>query len=324
MPFASYSKGLRVILYLVCLLIAPSKGTLAQLDNRPLLIALSVLVTDSAGQPVKNLQQSSFQLSEGGKNKLIALFSAEELPVRYGLVMDNSGSTRPFSQQVREAARLIIANTKPVDRGFIISLSGGGARVLSNLNSNDKGLFTTLEQLEPPNGPTRIIDAIYECPELFGDSNGSYRKALVIITDGVDNSSKHSLEQLTRRLNKAVQMFAIGFVQHLDDEPSSTSVTSPSSLSTRLRLTQRERAVKLLETVAEETGGRVLLPKSRTELSNATKVLDWIRSEYTLSYETSSPTDKDSFREIRVRVKVDGSDKYKVTTRRHVVVFANK
>lgn len=307
-----------MILYLVCLLIAPSIGTLAQLDNRPLVIALSVLVTDSAGQPVKNLQQSSFHLSEGGKNKLIALFSAEELPVRYGLVIDNSGSTRPFSQQVREAARLIIENTKPVDRGFIMNLSAGGARVLSNLNSDDKALLTTLEQLEPPNGPTRIIDAIYECPELFGDSNGSYRKALVIITDGVDNASKHSLEQLTRRLNKAdVQMFAIGFVQHLDDE---------RSLSGRLstRLSQRERAVKLLETVAEETGGRALLPQSRTELSNATKVLDWIRSEYTLSYETSSPTDKDSFREIRVRVKADGSDKYKVTTRRHVVVSANK
>src|SRR5512132_2954846 len=101
----------------------------AQNGAPPSIIKLNVLVLDRSNHPIGTLPQSAFRLFEDGKNQPISYFSAEELPVKYCVLVDNTGSIRPRLNEIREAARIVIGNHKPDDSAFIVSMSDGGATV---------------------------------------------------------------------------------------------------------------------------------------------------------------------------------------------------
>jgi Ca-activated chloride channel family protein len=271
-------------------------------------IKVNVLVLDRSRHSIRTLPQSAFRLFEDDKNQPISFFSAEELPLKYGVLVDNTGSIRPRINEIREAARIVIGNHKPDDSAFIVSMSDGGATVSIGWTSDKKALIDTIDSLKAPSGATRLLDAMYKCSELIAEAKPALnRRALILISDGLDNGSSHKLDNLLRRLtHDDVQVYAVGFVPPLD-------------ASGLFRVSPRERSMDLLERISEETGGRVFFPKSSDELRiYANNILDSIRSEIVLGYVPTIPMDKDSYRKVSVKVEAPGADKYQVISRRHV------
>lgn len=282
--------------------------TSAQNDTAPSTINVRALVLDRSNHSIRTLPQSAFRLFEDGKNQPISFFSAEELPLKYSVLVDNTGSIRPRINEIREAARIVIGNHKPDDSAFIVSMSDGGATVSIGWTSDKKALIASIDSLKAPSGSTRLLDAMYKCSELIAEARpASHRRALILISDGLDNGSSHKLDSLLRRLNQDdVQVYAVGLVPPLD-------------ASGLFRVSSRERSMDLLERISEETGGRVFFPKSSDELRlYANHVLDSIRSEIVLGYVPTITMDKDSYRRITVKVEGPGADKYRVISRRHV------
>jgi len=285
-----------------------TRAAWAQNDAPPSIIKVNVLVLDRSNHPIRTLPQGAFRLFEDGKNQPISFFSAEDLPLKYGVLVDNTGSIRPRINEIREAARIVIGNHKPDDSAFIMSMSDGGATVSIGWTSDKKSLIDTLDSLKAPSGSTRLLDAVYKCSELIAEPKSALtRRALILISDGLDNGSSLKLDKLIRRLNQDdVQVFAVGLVPPLD-------------ASGLFRVSPRERGMGLLERISEETGGRVFFPKSSDELRlYANHVLDSIRSEIVLGYIPTITLDKDSYRKISVKVEAPGADKYQVISRRHV------
>lgn len=285
-----------------------TRAASAQNDAPPSIIKVNVLVLDRSNHPIRTLPKGAFRLFEDGKNQPISFFSAEDLPLKYGVLVDNTGSIRPRINEILEAARIVIGNHKPDDSAFIVSMSDGGATVSIGWSSDKKALTDTIDSLKPPSGSTRLLDAMYKCSELIAEAKPVlHRRALILISDGLDNGSSQKLDKLIRRLNQDdVQVFAVGFVAQLE---------APGLF----RVSPRERGMNLLERISEETGGRVLFPKSSAELRPyANKILDYIRSEIVLGYVPAIPMDKDSYRKVSVTVEAPGAEKYQVISRHHV------
>jgi Ca-activated chloride channel homolog len=263
------------------------------------LINLNVRVIDRQNRPLGDLSQNAFRVFEDGVEQQIALFTKEEVPISYGLVVDNSGSVRNQLQQIIDAAKTIIESNKQGDETFLVRFtSSDNIEVLQDFTSNQQSLFDALEDMYPQGGQTAVVDAVYLSAERVGQYrqgnalNDRRRRALILITDGEDRDSHYRQEQLFGQLREMdVQIYVIGFVNELEREGGI------------IRRSQRERAMNLLNRLASETGGRAFYPTALSELPGiAQEITRDMRTQYVLSYSPTNRARDGSFRRVRVAV----------------------
>ena len=152
-----------------------------------------------------------------------------------------------------------------------------------------------------------VIDALSTAAAYVAQHNstgGNRRKAIGIITDGEDRNSIKTVKALVSLLRENnIQVFALGLVIDLDREAGF------------IRKSPRERAETLLNTITEETGGRVLYPKSGPELIKATAdIITDLRSQFRVTYQSSQPEKKGS-RKVDVKVTSPSGEKRRVVVR---------
>lgn len=303
-----------------CLLL--SLSTLAQPPSQPQsapaqqqMVKLKVLVLDSKNHPVFELRQEDFQVFEGDEPQTVSVFSKEDAPVSYGLLIDSSGSLRKQFTGVLRAGRTIIDANQPEDETFLMRfISTDKVYMEQDFTTDKNALFVKLNGFGVEGGQTAIIDAVYLAAEHLQKSkqgNNSRRHALILITDGEDRSSVMKQEELLKLLRSSdVQIFAIGMVSELDKEGG------------LIRKSPREKAIGLLEELAKETGGHVFFARSSSDLETiATDIARSLHTQYVIGY---SPTikpdkagkDKASARKARVKlVDAPGRGKLKAIVR---------
>lgn len=261
-------------------------------------VKLSVRVVDRNNRPIPNLRPEDFRVYEDGVEQKITFFSKEEVPISYGLVVDNSGSMRYLLDKVIESARIIINSNKPGDETFLVRfISSDKIETLLDFTSDKQALSEALDNLYIEAGQTAVIDAVYLASERVseykrGDDDDRRRRALILITDGEDRSSFYNQNQLFRQLRESnVQIYVIGFVDELDREGSF------------IRKSTRERAINLINRLANETGGRAFFPKSINELPQiAEEITRDLRTQYVIGYSPTNKARDGSFRNVRVVV----------------------
>ena len=159
-------------------------------------------------------------------------------------------------------------------------------------------------------GHTALIDAVYMSAESVGKrrkDEAGRRRALILLTDGEDRLSHYKqdeLQKLLRRLD--VQIFAIGITANLSDDGGF------------IRKSPREQATKLLNTLAQETGGRAFFPKKVKELQDAVATITReLRTQYVISYQSSNASRDGKFRKVQVKVNdsATGGAKRSIHTR---------
>lgn len=272
---------------------------------QPSIVLLNVRVTDEAGHAVSDVRQEDISVIEDGAPQTISFFSKEEVPLSYGLLVDNSGSMRTQLDKVLDAGRLIVNGNKSGDETFLIRfVSTDSIQMVSGFTSSKAALFGGLDSLFVEGGQTAVIDAVILALEYAAKNrkgmDGNRRLALVIVTDGEDRGSRFKRSELVERLHaEDIQIFAIGLVKQIEDKKS------------------RDKATELLKFLAQETGGRAFFPNSTSELRGiAEEITRDLRTQYLVGYVPATGNANNSFHKVQVKVsESQGKEKRVAVTR---------
>jgi Ca-activated chloride channel family protein len=277
------------------------------------LVNLQVRVIDRNNRPVNDVKQDEFRVFEDNAPQKIEYFTKEEVPISYGLVVDNSGSIRPQLLQVEDAAKTIINSNKPGDETFLVRfVDSEKIEVLQDFTADTNALMDALDNLYVEGGQTAIIDAVLLSAERvasFKKGNelaDRRRRALIVVTDGEDRDSYYKESDLFARLREMdVQLYVIGFVGELDAQGSF------------IRKSSKDKAMALINKLATETGGRAFFPTSTSELPQiAQDITRDLRTQYVIGYYPTNKTRDGQFHAIRVQVAAsDKRDKRIAITR---------
>jgi VWFA-related protein len=264
------------------------------------MVQLDVKVTDQNGRPVSGLMRNDFVVYEDKVNQNIESVSSEETPVSMGLVVDASGSMRPKIFTVADAALGLIKQMRPDDEAFLAQFQTE-AELLQEFTSNRRELEDALGHLYVGGG-TALLDAIISTADHAREKGKRRRKALVVITDGLEkNSSVKEKEVIEAMKEDEVQLYLVGFVD--DEESFSLFGRSPA-----------KKAKDLLTRLAEDSGGRAFFPTDVREMpAIAAQIAKDLRAQYVISYYPSNDRRDGSFR--TVRVMVDHGDNRKLIAR---------
>jgi Ca-activated chloride channel family protein len=276
------------------------------------LVNLNVRVIDRNNRAVGDVRQDDFRVFEDGVQQKIEFISKEEVPISYGLAVDNSGSMRSQLDQVIEAAKIIVNTNKPGDETFLVRfIDSQKIETVQDFTANKNQLMDSLDSLYIEGGQTAVVDAVLLSAQHVarykkGDAADRRRRVLIVVTDGEDRDSYYRQEELFDLLREEdVQIFLIGFVEELDKEEGYIS-KSP-----------RGKAIKLIDRLAKESGGRAFYPKSLSELPGiAEEISRDMRTQYVISYYPTNRAKDGAYHTIRVSVAdAPGRDKRIALTR---------
>ena len=255
-------------------------------DTRLVVVHASVL--DKNGKLVTNLAQPAFKVLENGIEQPLKIFRREDIPVSLGIVIDNSGSMRDKKSRVTAAALAMVRASNPQDEVFIVNFNDDA--YLDQAFTNEiKKLEEALDRLETKGG-TAMRDAVSMSIDYVKDKGKKDKKVLVIVTDGNDNTSNISLEELVRKSQQSdVLIYSIGILS--EEAPSDA-----------------RKAKRALHDLATSSGGMDYYPKDLEEVDRITpEVAHEIRNQYTLAYSPTNTALDGSFRKITVTVNAPGS-----------------
>ena len=274
---------------------------------------LHVRVIDRNNKPVNDVKQDEFRVFENNVAQTITSFTREEVPITYGLVVDNSGSLRNQIGQVIEAGKTIVSSNKPGDETFVVRfISSDEIKIMQDFTADRQQLDDALDDMYIEGGQTAVIDAVYLAAEHASERRKAdpvedkRRRALILVTDGEDRASFYNQDKLFEALKEEeVQIFVIGFVNELDRDKGFITKS------------KRDKAVSLLDKMAKETGGRTFYPNSLSELPQiAEQITKDLRTQYVISYIPKAKAAPGEFRPVRVAVAdAPGKEKRIAVTR---------
>lgn len=247
-------------------------------------VLVHVTVRDRAGNLVGLLKKDNFQVYEDGIPQQIDYFSHEDLPVTVGLVVDNSGSMKPKRPEVNTSTLAFVRSSNPQDEMFVVNFNDGVSFGLPrNMPFTDQQdqLKWALSSTEAT-GRTALYDAISDAVAHL--KQGSHdKKAIVVVSDGGDNASKHSLsETMTLAVKSDAMIYTIGIFD-MDD---------------------LDRNPHVLKELAKATGGDAFFPESTKDvLEICQRIAFEIRNQYTITYVSSNKKQDGSHRSIKVKVE---------------------
>lgn len=258
------------------------------------LVVLHASVADRSGKLITNLPQGAFKVYENNVEQEIKIFRREDIPVSLGIVVDNSGSMRPRRLQVEAAALQLVKASHPQDQVFIVNFNDE-AYLDCPFTSSIAKLEEGLARIDSRGG-TAMRDAISMSIDYMKEEGKLDKKVILAITDGNDNMSSITLEELVRKAQQSeVLIYAIG----LPDE--------------EMRREARN-AKRALDSIASSSGGLDYFPQELPEVERiALQVAHEIRNQYVIAYTPTNPSLDGSYRQIRVAV--DGPNRPTARTR---------
>src|SRR4051794_33766560 len=167
------------------------------------LVVLNATVRDQKGRAAPELREQDFEIFEDGVRQAIKLFRHEDIPVTVGLVIDHSGSMRPKLASVTAAARTFIQSSSTDDEMFVVNFNENIIRGLPTAMpfTNRADELARAISGTPASGKTALYDAVWKAREwLAGGSRD--KKVLIVISDGGDNASTHTLADVLQAAHK--------------------------------------------------------------------------------------------------------------------------
>lgn len=243
------------------------------------------IAMDKHGKFVRDLNQKDFSILDDHKppQAIVNFTQQTDLPLQLGLLVDTSGSVHGRFQFEQEAATGFLQHTiRPnYDHAFVMGFNSHN-HVVQDFTDNVSLLSAGIQHLEDGGG-TALRDAIYyACKEkmLKDDSDRPMRRALIIVSDGEDNQSEHSLGDAIYMAERAqVVIYTIS--------------TDDSGLILR--------GDKVLQQISDATGGRAFFPfKMKDIKSSFSAIEDELRSQYVISYHPADFDANGHYRSIEI------------------------
>jgi Ca-activated chloride channel family protein len=276
---------------------SPSQGSGGERKSREYTIAVDVnlvvlhaTVLDKKGRMVNDLREDNFRVYEDGVPQKLSVFSHADIPVTLGIVIDDSGSMREKRSAVNTAALTFVKTSNPQDQVFVVNFNDVYyLDTPGDFATNLEELRSALDKIDSRGG-TALYDAVYASLDHLKLGNRD-KKVLLVITDGEDNASRYTLEELTRYAQKSnAVVYTIGLLG--SEEPGGLF---------KIKRGGARRAAKVLEKLAEITGGQAYFPKSLDEVeATCVGIARDIRNQYTLAYYPTNTKKDGSYRAVRV------------------------
>ncbi|HEV7747673.1 MAG TPA: VWA domain-containing protein [Pyrinomonadaceae bacterium] len=248
------------------------------------LVSVPVTVINRQGQYVVDLRQPDFRVFEDGKEQTVVHFSNVDQPFSVVLLIDTSGSTAPFLDQIKGAAKAFVDQLRPADTVRPVYFHGE-IKSLTAEAVNDHKLFdAAIDRMEsgPTNMGTRLYDAV-----TFGLRAlrpAATRRAVILLSDGENTWGKATMKSTLREAEESEVV--VYTVQYGDLKP----------------LRHQESPQTYLQQLAERTGGRYFKGGDMNGIKQSfVEVAKELRRQYVLGYEPTEPG-RTGLRKIRVKV----------------------
>jgi VWFA-related protein len=277
------------------------------------LVVLHATVLDKKGHMVNDLGQTDFRVVEDGIAQKLSVFSHADIPVTMGIVIDDSGSMKEKRESVNASAVTFVKTSNPSDQVFVVNFNDVYyLDTPGDFASNIEDLKSALDKIDSRGG-TALYDAVYASIDHLKLGNRD-KKVLLVITDGEDNASRYTFDELMARAQKSnAVVYTIGLLG--SEEPGGLF---------KIHGGEAHRAAKVLEKIAEATGGVPYFPKSLDEVeSTCRQIARDIRNQYTLAYYPTNAKKDGTFRNVRVEAFLPTS-KAKLVVRTRPGYYAPK
>jgi Ca-activated chloride channel homolog len=241
-------------------------------------VQVTVTVSDGRGRFVPNIPQSSFHVLEDGHPQTITHFTSEDVPLELVAAIDISGSMAPAMPRVKVAVKEFLADVPPQDQVTLLGFNDN-IFTLTRKQTDPSERTKAVDRLAPW-GSTALYDVILRGVEMLGRQTG--RKALVVFTDGEDQGSHATINDVERRLQSSdVTLYMIGQGRGVTMEPLK----------------------RIMDRLSTPTGGRAMFTENIDELHMAfADLLDELSNQYLLGYQSSNSKRDDQWRKIKVDV----------------------
>src|SRR5580698_3703112 len=264
------------------------------------MVLVPVAVTTPTGTYVTGLDKEMFRVYENGVEQVIESFSSEDAPMSVGVVFDTSGSMGNKLQRSRQAVAEFMKSANPEDEFLLVQFSDQ-ADLTVRFTPDTEQIQNRLMFMQSK-GRTALLDGVYLAMNEMKKARNP-RKAILIISDGGDNSSRYTETEVKNAVREAdVQIYAIGIF-----EPMASRGRTPEELS----------GPALLSELTDQTGGRHFEISNLAELPDvAAKIGIELRNQYLLGYTPKNLTRDGKYRRVQVRlVKTTGLPQLKASFR---------
>ncbi len=260
------------------------------------MVVLPATVRDRQGHLVSDLREQDFEVYEDGVPQRLRLFRHEDVPVTAGLVVDHSGSMQPKLAELTAAARTFVQSSNPEDQMFVVNFNEKvtlGLPATVRFTNSSAELERAISHA-PAAGQTALYDAVVQAFERLQEGSRD-KKVLLVISDGGDNASAHSLAQVLKLADQSrVAIYTIGVFE--EDDPDANP--------------------RVLRHLAQATGGEAFFPHELSEVVTiCERIARDIRNQYTIGYISTNATRDGARRTIRVVARAAGHSKLSVRTR---------
>lgn len=249
------------------------------------LVTLTVTVTDTYGRFVTGLGKNAFTVVDDKDPQEITFFSDEDAPVSLGVVFDVSGSMGGDKiNKAREALSKFIETSHARDEYFLIGFNNRAQLLLDHTRDSD-ALMQKLTFVQT-HGQTALYDAVYLGVNKV--TRGTHpKKAILLISDGQDNSSRYTFTELRRLLKESdVIIYAVGIVDGHDNS----------------ELGYGGRAI--LEELAGVSGGKAFFPSSSAEMNDTfERIALELRTQYSIGYRPSNFANDGRWHRLKIKVQ---------------------
>ncbi|HEU4713903.1 MAG TPA: VWA domain-containing protein [Pyrinomonadaceae bacterium] len=249
------------------------------------LITLTVTVTDTYGRYVSGLSKSAFTVFEEKQSQEITYFSDDDAPVSVGIIFDVSGSMSGDKvKRARDALSKFIQTSHDSDEYFLVAFNTR-AQLLLDKNRDGDAVLDKLTFVET-RGQTALYDAVYLGVEKVQRGTRP-KRALLVISDGQDNSSRFTFDNVRRLLKESdVTLYGIGILSGSD---------AGSSLGME--------GQGILDELAGVSGGKAFFPRSGAEMDDIFEQIALeLRHQYSIGYKPANFTGDGKWRKIKVKV----------------------
>jgi Ca-activated chloride channel family protein len=267
------------------------------------LVNVAFTVRDAQGKLVTNLAKDDFEVFDDGQAQPISFFArGEDLPLTLGLIVDFSGSQEHFVKQHQHDLGVFLKDVLSArDRAFLVCF-GNHLRLASDFSSSGSELIEGLKKLEkrevPEIGPreyrtagTAFYDAIYHATTLKLAQADQGRRALIIFSDGEDNSSAHNMmDTIEAAQTENVVLFGIRY----------TETRKGGEWTAR-----NKYGASVMARMSHDTGGSDFDAQAADLRTSFREIGEQLRSSYELAYHAGGIADG-TFHKLVIRVKKPG------------------
>jgi VWFA-related protein len=251
------------------------------------LVQIPVTVTDPLNRFVTGLEREHFKVFEDKVEQNLVSFASEDAPMSVVIVFDTSGSMGSKLQKSRQAVAQFLRTANPEDEFALVEFSERPEMVLGFTRETEE--VQNRLTFTQSKGRTALLDGIYLAVNDTKKNARNPRKALLVISDGGDNSSRYTESEIKNLVRESdVQIYAIGIY-----EP----------MSSRGRTAEELSGPSLLGEMAEQTGGRSFAVENLNELPDiAAKIGIELHNQYVLGYTPKNQDRDGKYRRVQVKL----------------------